>query len=189
MHSAMLLPVLACLAPFAQAGASSAQVNPIEKVIEMLSELQQKVIKEGEVAQGVYDEFAEWCEEQSKNSQFEIKTSKAEADELTATIDMAVADDKAHDEKIEELSASITTDESDLKDATEIRDKEHADFAAEEGDLVDTVDTLERAIGIIEREMAKGGAALVQLQNARSIADGLRTLVEASAISNQDASR
>ena len=44
-----------------------------------------------------------------------------------------------------------------MKAATEIRDKEQAIFAAEEKDLVETVDILERAISIIEKEM-NGGA-------------------------------
>merc|ERR1719321_1380386 len=168
MRLAVLLSILACSAPLAQAGKSlsQAQANPIEKVIEMISELEQKVIGEGEAAQKLYDEFSEWCEEESKNLQFEIKTGKAEAEALTATIDKAVSDIKALDEKIEELSASIATDEADLKAATAIREKEHADFAAEEAELVEDVDALERAIGILEREMAKtGGAAFLQLKS------------------------
>merc|ERR1719160_983941 len=146
------------------------QTNPIEKVIQMMSDLQQKIIKEGEAAQKLYDEFAEWCEEESKNLQFEIKTSKSTAEDLQSTIDKAVADIKAGADKIEELSAKIATAEKDLEDATVIRNKEHKDFLAEEGELVDTVDALERAIGILEREMAKtGGAAFLQLQRANNI--------------------
>jgi len=174
------------------AGASSleTQANPIEKVIEMLSDLQQKIIGEGEVAQKIYDEFSEWCEEESKNLQFEIKTGKATAAELTATIEEAESDIKAGEAAIEELSATIAQNEADLKGATEIRDKEHKDFVEEETDLVDTVDTLERAIGILEREMAKtGGAALVQLKNAGSIAAAFKVLVQSSEISTSDASK
>merc|ERR1719321_1207280 len=191
MRLAVLLSILACSAPLAQAGKSlsQAQANPIEKVIEMISELEQKIIGEGEAAQKVYDEFAEWCEEESKNLQYEIKTGKAEAEELTATIDKAVSDIKALDEKIEELSASIATDEADLKAATAIRDKEHEVFTAEEAELIDTVDTLERAIGIIEREMAKHpGASFAQLHNANNLAQALKLLVDAAGISNGDAS-
>merc|ERR1719171_489775 len=177
----------------AVAGASSAytraslQDNPISKVIQMLSDLQQKIIKEGEVAQKVFDEFSEWCEEESKNLGFEIKTGKSEAEELTATIEQAVSDIKAGEDKIEELAAKITQDEADLKDATDIRNKENADFLAEETDLVDTVDTLERAIGILEREMAKtGGAAFVQVKTAGSIVNALKLLVQSSGISSHD---
>merc|ERR1719331_3099314 len=120
-----------------------------------MSDLQQKIIGEGQAAQKVYDEFAEWCEDQSKELGFTIKTAKAEAEELNAVIEKADADIAEFDEKIGELTSTISTDESDLKAATTIREKEHGIFVEEEADLIDTVDTLERAIGIIEREMAK----------------------------------
>merc|ERR1719162_2156683 len=146
---------------------ASSKANPIEKVVEMMSDLQQKIIGEGNAAQSVYDEFAEWCEEESKNLQFTIKTGKANAEELNAVIDKAIADISGFDEKIGELTSTISTDESDLKAATMIREMEHGIFAAEEADLVDTVDTLERAVGIIEREMAKNpAAAFLQIKNA-----------------------
>merc|ERR1719473_2480610 len=186
----MMLFTLLCSAPLVKASALSerSQANPIEKVIEMMSDLQQKIIKEGEAAQKVYDEFAEWCEEESKNLQFEIKTGKATAEELTATIDKAVSDIKAGEEAIEELAAKIAQAEADLKAATEIRNKENEDFLAIEAELVDTVDALERAIGILEREMAKtGGASFLQLKNANNVASALQVLVDASKISSDDA--
>jgi len=188
----MMRLVLLCaiLPATAMANAAGTQANPIEKVIEMLGDLQQKIIGEGQAAQKVYDEFAEWCEEESKTLQFEIKTGKTEADELNAVIDKAEADIKGFDEKIESLSATLATDEADLKAATDIRTKEHDLFVKEEGDLVDTVDILERAIGILEREMAKApGAALVQIQSAGSLLDALSVLLKATSITAGDASR
>jgi len=166
------------------------QTNPVEKVIEMLGDLQQKIIGEGEAAQKAYDEFAEWCEEESKNLQFAIKTGKAEAEELSAVIAQAESDIKGCDMQIEQLSATLSTDEADLSAATQIRDQEHGLFITEEADLVDTVDILERAIGILEREMAKHpGAALVQLQKVNDLASALKALVGVSAISTGDASK
>jgi len=185
-----LMQLSVLLALVCTVGATESQVNPIEKVIEMVSDLQAKIIKEGEDAQKVYAEFSEWCEDQSKDLHFEIKTAKAEVEDLKATIDQAKADIGAADAKIEELSGSIATDEADLKAATEIREKEHADFAAEETDLVDTVDTLERAIGIIEREMAKNPALLqTQVKSTQNLVAALKSLVEASAINSQDAGK
>merc|ERR1719217_357979 len=143
--------------------AAGAMVNPIAKVIEMISDLQQKTIKEGEVAQKTYAEFAEWCEDEAKNLRFEIKTAKAEAEELKAMSEKAASDIEDETTKIEELSADISSDEADLKAATEIRAKEKKDFEAAEKALMDDIDTLERAIMIIEREMKKG-ASLMQLQ-------------------------
>merc|ERR1719482_2503503 len=190
MRSMMLLAIL-CGTPLVSGStiSSQSQTNPIAKVIEMMSELQQKIIKEGEAAQKIYDEFAEWCEEESKNLQFEIKTSKSTAEDLQSTIDKAVADIKAGADKIEELSAEIAQAEKDLEDATVIREAEHKDFAKEEAELVNTVDALERAIGILEREMAKTGAAFLELKKANSVVQALKVLVQASSISSSDGSR
>merc|ERR1719197_2294703 len=188
----MMLITLLCGTALATGSASSAQVqtNPIEKVIEMMSDLQQKIIGEGQAAQKVYDEFAEWCEEESKNLGFTIKTGKANAEDLNAVIEKADSDISGLDEKIGELTSTISTDEADLKAATAIRDKEHGIFVEEEADLIDTVDTLERAIGIIEREMAKNpGASFAQIKNANNLANAMKLLVDSAAITSGDASR
>ena len=59
--------------------------------------------------------------------------------------------------KIEELSTTIATAEKDLASATKIREKENADFEKVQAELMEGVSMLERAIAIIEREMAKTG--------------------------------
>merc|ERR1712151_989963 len=85
------------------------------------------------------------------------------------------------------LTESIATDETDLKAATEIRSKENADFLAEEKELAEVIDALQRAIAILEREMAKHGASMMQLKNAGSLEKTLRLLVEASSLTSADA--
>jgi chromosome segregation ATPase len=160
--------------------------NPIEKIIEMISELEAKIIKEGEDAQKTYEEFSEWCEDSSKNLMFEIKTGKGEVASLKSTIEKESSNIQVQDSKIEELAGGISTDESDLKAATEIRNKEEATFRAEEKDLVETVDILERAIGIIEKEM-NGGAAMVQLKQASTVTQVLGMMVQAESLSSADA--
>jgi len=106
--------------------------SPIEKVVQMLGDLQAKIIGEGNDAQKVYDEFSEFCEDRSRNLGFEIKTGKAETNDLNA----AIANEKATAEsltaKIEELASAISVDEADLEAATGIRAKEQGAFAAEE---------------------------------------------------------
>merc|ERR1719333_1338576 len=115
--SASIVLVLAGLA-LANADAT----NPIQKVLEMISDLQTKIIGEGEAAQKVYEEFSEWCEERSKTLSFEIKTGKAEVADLKAAIAYEASVIASLTAKIEELSAAIATDEADLKAATEIRE-------------------------------------------------------------------
>merc|ERR1719272_476253 len=119
----------------------------------MLSDLQAKIIKEGEAAQKTYDEFSEWCEDRSKNTGFEIKTGKSETADLSATIQKETATISALSTKIEELSGSIAGDEADLAAATKIRNAEAADFSAEEKESTEVIGMIERAIAVIEREM------------------------------------
>merc|ERR1719380_524656 len=124
---------LLALAAFSSAGAD--QASPIEKVLEMISDLETKIIGEGKEAQKAYDEYAEWCEDRSKNVDFEIKTGKANVEELKATIEEETSTAAALNTKLEELASGTATDTADLKAATEIRTKEAADFAAEEAEL------------------------------------------------------
>jgi len=165
-------------------------VNPIEKVLSMISNLQAKIVREGAAAQKTYDEFAEWCEERSRSVGWEIKDGKKSVASETATIESATAEIASLQTKIEELADSITTDEADLAAATKIRHTEAADFAATEKDLLDAIDTLERAVLILEKEMKKGGAAMLQLQKAgNNLAQALGALVDASMIGSQDAAK
>jgi len=172
---------------FALQLAQANQVSPITKVVQLLSDMQTKIIGEGEAAHAIYAEFAEMCEERSKTLQFEIKTGKGEITDLKATIDGETALAESLDTKVEELTASIATDEADLDAATKIRAKESADFIAEEKELSEVIDALQRAIGILEKEMAKHGASMMQVRNAGNLAKTLQMLVEASTISSADA--
>merc|ERR1719352_1792700 len=166
------------------------RASPIEKVISMLGDLETKIIAEGTDAQKVYDEFAEFCEDRSRNVEFEIKTGKAESKDLQAAIEKEKATSESLTAKIEELSSAISVDEADLKAATEIRAKEKSAFDAEAAELTDVIGTLERAIGILEKEMSKSGAAaMVQLQSASSVAQALAVMVEAPSLSSADATK
>merc|ERR1719305_1318588 len=100
---------------FALQVAQANSVSPISKVLQLLSDMQTKIIAEGEAAHAIYTEFAEMCEERSKNLQFEIKTGKAEVVDLKAAIDEETARAASLTTKVEELTASIAADEADLE--------------------------------------------------------------------------
>merc|ERR1719231_91506 len=163
---------LVILALTAVSPADASQANPIEKILEMISDLQAKVIAEGEDAQKEYDEYSEWCEDRSTQLGFEIKTGKAEKAELEATIEEETSTAAALETKIEELSNDIQTDEADLDAATKIREKENTDFKAEEKELLEVISMLERATSILSKEMAKS-ASMLQLKSVNSLTDAL----------------
>merc|ERR1719261_216408 len=90
------------------------EASPVSKVIELLSSLEAKIIKEGTASAKTYDEFAEWCEDRSKELGFEIKTLTSEKEGLEADIANYKADIAALNAKIEDLTAEINADEKDL---------------------------------------------------------------------------
>jgi len=56
----------------------SEKSNPIGQVLALLQKLHDTVVKDGEVEQKQFEKFAEWCEDEAKDRQFEIKTGKGQ---------------------------------------------------------------------------------------------------------------
>jgi len=168
--------------------ANAAEANPLGKVIELMDSLTAKVIKEGADELAAYKEFFEWCDDAARNFKNEITTATTRKEKLEAAIGKHTGDIEASTAKIGELAGSIATDDSDLNDATLIREKEAADFAANEAELVDAIDTLGRALSILEKEMAKNPAAFAQIDTSSldSVLSALGAVVNAVAFSNAD---
>jgi len=179
--------ILAIFALVAIVPAHAIQSNPISKVLEMISSLQQKLIAEGAEVQKAYAARTEYCEENAQNLGFEIKTGKGNVASLKASIEDEAASVAALSSKIEDKSSDISTNEEELKSATSVREKEAANFAAEEKELMQAVDSMERAISVISKEM--GGASMLQVKSAGSVTKALSLMVEAAAISTDDASK
>jgi len=182
---------LAVLAAHAAASSSSEADNPLAKVLSLLDELAAKINKEGEAEAKAYHDFVEWCDDASANKGFEIKTAKATKAKLEAAISRATADGEAATSRIEELAGSIAGSEADLKSATEIRQHELKDFQASEAELVDSIDTVGRAITLLEREMQKHPAAFAQVDtsNMNNVVKALDLVVDAAAFSTADKHR
>jgi len=166
-------------------------INPIQAVIGLITQLEGKLMKEGELEAKAYKEFFEWCDDAAKEKHFEIKTSTGEKEKLESVIGKATSDEADAAETIGQLAGQIASDEADLKASTAIRAKEQADFAVVDAELADGVDTLGRAIGILEREL--GGSALLQTKVDTAKLDNLvatmRAVIDAAAISGRDGAK
>jgi chromosome segregation ATPase len=170
------------------AGAPAVAADPLGKVYELMNALEAKITKEGEEEAKAFKDYVEWCDDAAANLRNEIKTGETKKEELEATISKCSADIEANTVKIEELSGAIAADEKELKEATAIRNKEVATFEASEKELVDAIDTLDRAIGILGKEMSKNPAALVQVDthNLDSMIKGLAAVIDAASFSSHD---
>merc|ERR1719159_2368130 len=137
--------MLLALAVFTPVNAIETAMNPIQKVIAMITDVEKKTMDEGAVAQTEYEKYAEWCEDTSKNLQYEIKTGKATKAELEATIEKMTANIEAAETEIERLAAEIATAQSDLKKATAVRDEEHKDYLTEHAEEEEMISMMEHA--------------------------------------------
>merc|ERR1719235_2215418 len=166
------------------ASAVTISVSPIEKVLQLLGDLQAKVIKEGEGQQQIYEEFTDWCKDTAKETQFELKTERSAKERFAAAEEDATSTVTELTTKIEELTSAISEKEATLKKATALRKKEHADFLDADKELGETISMLRRALAILQKEMGKG--ALLQTAAMAKVADSLGALVEASSLSTLD---
>lgn len=164
-------------------------VSPIAKVLQLLTDLEAKVTSEGEEASKMHAELETMCKDRTTDLGFDIRTGKSEVAELKGAIEKQSATISSLNARVGELAEGIASDEADLKAASEIRTKEKADSVAESTELEEIISMLGRAIGVLEREMRKGGAAMLQFKNARTVTQALTAMVQASVLNSADAGR
>lgn len=165
--------------------------NPIAKIIDLITQFQGKIIRDGEVEQKAYEEYFEWCDDASKEKGFESETLTSKVEKLSSVIEEATADIEDAATKIEELSGATSTDEADLKAATIIRERDHKDFSAEEAELMKDIDMLGRAISVLEKEL-KGSSFLQSKEvqaNVKNVLSTLSTMVDAMSFASHDKQR
>merc|ERR1719407_251429 len=125
------------------------------------------------------EEYTSWCDEEANEKEDAITSSKRTIGDLEATIEDAEASIQSLTASIDELTSKISSSETELAEASGIREKEHAVFVASEKELVETVDSLERAIMVLKKNlgfMQTGRSAHV----LEAMASGLKKVVEAS---------
>lgn len=168
--------------------AAAQSASPVQKVVQLLGELEMKIIKDGEAEKKAFDSYMDWCKNGASDKAYEIKTAKSDIEDLSATIGKAESDITTSSSQIEDLGSSISKNDADLQAATTIRNKETKEYAATEKEMVDTIDTLERAVNILERKM-HGSAMLQSHVDTRDVQNLIRTLstvIDAAALSLHD---
>jgi len=170
---------------------SEKTASPLSKVFELMESLTAKITAEGEEEAKAFKEYFEWCDDAAANLHNEIKTGSEKQEELEATIGKCTADIETCSAKIEDLSGAIAADKKELDEATAVREKEVATFEAAEKELMDAIDTLERAVGILSKEMSKNPASLAQVDTSKvdSVIKGLNAMIGAAGITASDASK
>merc|ERR1719281_2069432 len=149
----MMQRVLLCLLGFSSL-AVAVNDSPVAKVIELLQTNKEKVAADLESEAKEMVEYEEFCDSESSEKGYAIKTADRKILDLTAVIQDGDAQIASLDDEVATLGSDMASKEKKLADANAVRASEHADFKATEAALVGSVDQLSRAMIIIKREMS-----------------------------------
>ena len=131
--------------------AESSTLSPVQKVIQLIEDMEGKVKRDQEAASKAFEDSAKNCDEVSVKKGYAIKDSKSDIESLSATVEDESAKISAYGETIEEVSSQISASEQELSKAIAVRDSEVADFKKVESELVSTVDSLAGAHATLKK--------------------------------------
>lgn len=158
--------------------AAASQVTPVEKVLELLKELEGQVMAEGTAESAAYDEFACFCREKTEGLASTIGQAKEEIDTLSADIE---SDTKEKIVKLGELEERKKKQEADMAALAEAKAqlaKDTAQYDYDAADLQKAVDSLRGAVTALN-DARPTPAALIALGRAvkmGTVASALRKM-------------
>jgi peptidoglycan hydrolase CwlO-like protein len=120
---------------FLVAVVSAVTVGPIQKVLQLVDELQAKVVSQGDESQQGYETFVDWCGKQAMETKHAIADATGQVEALTATVDTSTANIEELNSEIQGLTGSISRLEAEFASAKGLRKQEHEDFLARDANL------------------------------------------------------
>jgi len=131
---------------FTAVQAVATDVTPVEKVIQMIEDLQSQVNEEGHAEATTYDKFACFCKSKTDEKTASISEGELQVDKLVTDIGTFTATRDQLDLDIQSLQEEIAGFEEQIKKSKAMREEEVATFDAALTDMTKAVSSLERAI-------------------------------------------
>merc|ERR1719428_2092848 len=130
-------------------------------------------------------EYSEFCDKESSEKGYAIKTALRKIDDLNAVIEDCSTKIPAYEDEVSTLGSEVAAKTKQLYEATELRKTQKADFIKVEGELMTSIDQLDRAVTIIKRET---GASFIQgssksAQNVNTAIKALGKIIDSTRIS------
>merc|ERR1719247_2704515 len=166
----------------------SADVTPVQKVIQMVEELQAKVSAEGKAEAETYDEFACFCKSKTDEKVKAIAEEEQTVKDLQSKIAGLSADRDTLDQEIQDLTQDIADYEEEIKTAKKVRAEEKATFDSALLDVSKSVTQLEKAVQTLKSSALLQGksSALAHVQGmmktAVNMADAMGLVEEDSGL-------
>lgn len=166
----------------------SATSSPISKVLELLGDMQAKVKKEALEAEEAVKEQEVYCERRASDLGYSIQTNKNAKEELEARISKAEGKLETVEDSIQEVLSGLQSNEANLESSKSLRSKEKAQFSTAQQNLMDTMESMKKAVAVLESEAAKGqSSSLIQVQKAPDVLAAFDAMVSSAMIGAADA--
>jgi len=154
-----------------------AKMAAVNKVIQLLEDVQTKVLSEGEKEAATYNEFACFCKDMTVEKRDAITKGEDDKTSLTSKIGDCQDQRDELDTTIETLTDEIKEEEEKLAKETKERKATQAQYDVDESDLAGAISAVENAIEVIKSSKKPSLAQLVTvgktIKNAIALADVL----------------
>mmetsp|Transcript_43396 Transcript_43396/g.102204 ORF Transcript_43396/g.102204 Transcript_43396/m.102204 type:complete len:696 (-) Transcript_43396:69-2156(-) len=156
-------------------------VTPIQKVLVLLNKMLTDGIAEKKEEEVKFAKFEQWCGDQTRTKEEEIKAGAASIEALTATIEKTAANIRGLGARIAEVEEDVGRWTKDSSAASSVRQREKVDFTATLQDYTESVDAITQAIVVLKKQtFDRAQAALVQ-QSLLQVRDLRRVPMKAKA--------
>jgi len=163
-------------------GQGSASNAAVQKVIQMLQDMQATAKKEKHEEEVKYADFETFCTQEIADLKGNIKEAEEQIDLLTSEIEKLTSDVGVLGEEIAKLQSDVASFEADVKAQTSQREKEHADYVAESTDYAESIDAIDRAIIVLTKNAAdkkQAHVSLMQVSELTMLPERVKAMVSA----------
>mmetsp|Transcript_8231 Transcript_8231/g.17973 ORF Transcript_8231/g.17973 Transcript_8231/m.17973 type:complete len:717 (-) Transcript_8231:57-2207(-) len=185
LRFAALLPALALtslsMAVASSAGAQTTSVAPVQKVIQLLTDMSAKSKKEKEAEEVAFAAFSTWCTEHSASLKKDIAKKNQEMERLSAEIGELGTQATQLGESIAGLQGDVAKYEAEKESQTKQRAAANAEFLAESKDYSESISALGRAISVLEKQSydRTGEEILLQVASMDRLPEKAKSIVTA----------
>merc|ERR1719191_1401118 len=121
-------------------------------------------------------EYSEYCDTESSDLGYTIKTAVRKIGDLEATIEDCSTKIPAYEDEVSTLGSEVAAKTKQLYEASEVRKGQKADFGKVEKELMTSIDQLDRAVTIIKRETGAGASFIQGSKSAQNVNTAIKAL-------------
>merc|ERR1719420_2094191 len=167
----------------------AATVTPVQKVIDLMTNMVEKGKKEKQDEQVQFAAFKTFCDNTVSAKQEAIAEATEQIDVLTADIEKYEAEAAAAGKQVASLDADISTWEGDTQAAVKVREIEYTDYTATHKDYSETISALEMAISTLMKtsgDVKQAATALNQVSESQLFPKESKKILDAFLAMNTD---